>query len=176
MHTHTHGREGAFLPYSGIWKGIIDGLLPMESHSPDDESNSLWNVLHELARGGRERRANRVQSPEVESGKAGCTCCFCMSETFLCFLSGYHSRCHPLPGCGHGHSVQTFPVPQSVLGGLLTLLSNTTPHHLVCTQRAPPLLMLELCWRTSGWGCAIGCSAAGAAVSCPCCGGREPYL
>lgn len=108
-------------------------------------SPTLWNVLHELARGGRQRRADRVQSPEVESGKAGRTCCFCMSETFLCFLSGYHSRCHPLPGCGHGHSVQTFPVPQSLLGGLLTLLSNTTPHHLVCTQRAPPLLMLELC-------------------------------
>lgn len=55
-----------------------------------------------------------------------------------------------MPGRGHGHSVQTFPVPQSLLGGLLALLSYTTADHLVCTQRAPSFLMLEFCGESQG--------------------------
>lgn len=130
----------------GICKLSIKGILPLNSQKFNCEICFMnWTC------GERRRRVGWVHIPEWICGTRKAPLPLCRSDAVLCFLPGCYRRCHPLPGPVHGHSVQTFPVPQSLLGGLVSLLSHTATGHLFCTQRAPSLLMLEFCERTNDW-------------------------
>lgn len=60
----------------------------------------------------------------------------------LLVFAGHYNRCYPLPVRFHGHSLQTLPVPQPVLGSLLAVLSDAATGHAPWAQGPASLLTL----------------------------------